>query len=138
MPSVAYMNQSAPFWDFIASLEQQGFQRPQPENEHEHRGPHGPHDPQDPFAPWNWGRAFFGGGRGMPHRGGPPHAHDEHDEHHHEEPAGEKQAEMNDAEDNGEGPSGTSGSENEARAEGGGTVPIRAAAFIPAGARSCA
>jgi HSP20 family protein len=119
MPSVAYMNQSAPFWDFIASLEQQGSRQPpsdqnrgdNAENAQGHQGP------QDPFAPWTWGHQFFGGGRGMPHRGGPPHT--TYDNHHHEEFASEKQAEMNDANDNGEGPSGSSGSDNEARGEDG-------------------
>lgn len=115
MPSVAYINQSAPFWDFIANLEQQapfGQNRNDDgaQNEHEHREHQ---EPQDPFAPWNWGHPFFGGGRGMPHRGGPQ----AHHENHQEEPVGEKQGEMNDANDNGEGPSGTSGSDNETRAE---------------------
>jgi len=121
MPSVAYMNQSAPFWDFIASLEQQGSRQPhsgqnRAEGEHEHGGPQESQESQDPFAPWNWSHSFFGGGRGMPYRGGFPHPRHEQ---HHEEPAGEKQPEMNNANDNGEGPSGNSGSDNEARAEGG-------------------
>lgn len=115
MPSVTYMNQSAPFWDFIANLEQQGSQHPSEnrndDTDHE-RECAGPQGPQDPFAPWNWGHQFFGGG--MPHRGGPPHQRYEHQR---EEPAREKDAEMNDANDNGEGPSDNAGSDNETHGE---------------------
>ncbi|EMD66098.1 hypothetical protein COCSADRAFT_34686 [Bipolaris sorokiniana ND90Pr] len=116
MPSVAYMNQSAPFWDFIASLEQQGAQQSHSGQNREDgtENEQGPQGPPDPFAPWTWGHGFFGGGRGMPHHGGPPHTRHER---RHEESAGEKEADMNDANDNGEGPSGTSGSDNEVRDE---------------------
>ncbi|KAF2799678.1 HSP20-like chaperone [Melanomma pulvis-pyrius CBS 109.77] len=76
MPSVPYMQSSAPFWDFIASLEQQGQGQTHPffsppnhnENANAERGEQGP-PPQ--FAPSGWGGW---GGRGLPHRGppGPP------------------------------------------------------------------
>jgi HSP20 family protein len=130
MPSVTYMNQSAPFWDFIASLEQQGPRHPffaenrnhETETEREHEGPQ---DPQDPFNPWGWGTQFFGGSRGMPHRGGTPHGRrhnhaDVPDEQKVEagEMNNEKDAEMNNEKDEGEGPSGISGSDNENNAEG--------------------
>ncbi|RYN53475.1 hypothetical protein AA0114_g4595 [Alternaria tenuissima] len=131
MPSVTYMNNSAPFWDFIASLEQQDSQRgPQhpmytqnrnDETNNDHEVP--PQGPQDPFAPFRSSGPFFGGGWGMPHRGGPPHGHHEH---HHEgatgaqnqngtdQPEAEKDARTNTENDNGEGPSGTSRSVHEA------------------------
>jgi HSP20 family protein len=130
MPSVTYMNQSAPFWDFIASLEQQGPRHPhfaegrndQTETENERKHEDGPQGPQDLFSPWGWGNQFFGGGMGMPHRGGLPQG-DRHQ--HHEDAAGEqnnetnneKDTEMNEK-DNGEGPSGNSASDNEAHGEG--------------------
>lgn len=126
MPSVTYMNQSAPFWDFIAGLEQQGPQHPmfnqdnshqtetEPQRDEDQRGPY------EPFGPWGWGHQFFGGGRGMPRRGGPPHGHRQHQ---HEEAApeqnteknAEKDEEMRDEHDNGEGPSGDLGSDHEGR-----------------------
>ncbi|KAJ4288448.1 hypothetical protein N0V90_011683 [Kalmusia sp. IMI 367209] len=132
MPSVTYMNQSAPFWDWVASLEQDGANHPwfsqwnqtqdnENENENdnekseeEHAGP-----PPPPFGPWGWGFPDFGG-RAFPHRGPPPHHH------HHGEHDGEKGKDnlndkekdndknMDDSNDNGEGPSG-SGSETEGR-----------------------
>ncbi|KAF1954726.1 HSP20-like chaperone [Byssothecium circinans] len=87
MPSVQYMNRSAPFWDFVANLEQEGTNHPffnqwspnrNNNTESSDEGPHGrgraghshpPHPP--PFGPWGWGFPF-GGGRGVPHRGPPP------------------------------------------------------------------
>ncbi|KAF1942938.1 HSP20-like chaperone [Clathrospora elynae] len=123
MPSVTYMNQSAPFWDFIASLEQQGPQQPsfaqnrndEPENEHEQGEGH--EDPAHPFGPWGWGQQFFGGGRGMPYRGSPPHGRPHHQ---HEGAAGEQNKEKNtendagqDDDNNGEGPSGNPDPDNE-------------------------
>lgn len=131
MPSVTYMNQSAPFWDFIASLEQQGNQHPffspnrndETEHEHEHDDDHEEHRGPPAFGPWGWGQ-FFGGGQGMPHRGPPHHGPPPH---HQDEEAGEKNkskekdidmdGEKNDN-DNGEGPSGNSGSDNEGRPHG--------------------
>lgn len=127
MPSVTYMNNSAPFWDFIAGLEQQGSQHPffaqnhndEPENDREvpHQGP------QDPFAPFRWGQHFFGGGRGMPHRGGPPHgrherryegATGEQEQDHTNQTEAEKDASVDNENDNNEGPSDTSGFDREA------------------------
>ncbi|KAF2683712.1 HSP20-like chaperone [Lentithecium fluviatile CBS 122367] len=131
MPSVQYMNRSAPFWDFVASLEQEGTNHPffsqwapnqnqgersgeGEEGQREHRGEHPP--PPPPFGPWGWGFPGFGGGRGFPHRGpppppgppgppSPPHGEDDGEE------DNEKGGDNNDN-DNGEGPSG-SGSETE-------------------------
>ncbi|EME85401.1 uncharacterized protein MYCFIDRAFT_210223 [Pseudocercospora fijiensis CIRAD86] len=83
MPSVRYYNQTAPFWDFVASLEEQGSTRHpeegsdnEQENEHRnswsngwagfpwgpfpHRGRHGPPPPPPPPPP-------------HPHHGPPPH-----------------------------------------------------------------
>ncbi|KAF2641969.1 hypothetical protein P280DRAFT_468453, partial [Massarina eburnea CBS 473.64] len=88
MPSVQYMNRSAPFWDFVANLEQEGTNHPffnqwsQNRNEntesgdegrHGHHGRAGHHHPPPPppFGPWGWGFPF-GGGRGFPFRGPPP------------------------------------------------------------------
>ncbi|KAJ4376575.1 hypothetical protein N0V86_006689 [Didymella sp. IMI 355093] len=86
MASFNYMNNTAPFWDFIASLEQQGNNHPlfgqngqdrssdneQGEGREGHHGPRfeGTRSPQ--FDPWSWGHQFFGGPGGMPHRGPPP------------------------------------------------------------------
>lgn len=136
MPSVTYMNQSAPFWDFLASLEQQGNSHPffsQNRNEeNEHGQEHDGHHEEPASGPWGLGANFFGG-RGMPHRGPPrgprhhQHAFDPESPHHFEtgdeqqdkEKSKEKDNEKNDEEmrdgnDNGEGPSGNSGSDNEA------------------------
>jgi HSP20 family protein len=74
MPSIRYLNQSAPFWDFVASLEDQGTQHPfftahsrEPDSEGERSdGPRA--------GPWAWG------GR-VPQRG--RHGHGTH--HHHAE-----------------------------------------------------
>ncbi|KAJ4402650.1 hypothetical protein N0V91_007023 [Didymella pomorum] len=87
MASFNYMNNSAPFWDYIASLEQQGNNHPffaqqsdqdrsddndqgeDREGHHESRfeGPR-----PSPFDPWSWGHQLFGGPGGLPHRGPPP------------------------------------------------------------------
>lgn len=133
MPSIAYMNRSAPFWDFVASLEQEGMNHPffsqwaPNQNQHEgatdgeevqgeNRGDHAPPPPH--FGPWGWGFPGFGGGRGFPHRGPPPPPgppqHEGHGDEKHNENENEK-----DNEDNGEGPSG-SGSDAEGCRRGGG------------------
>lgn len=128
MPSVQYMNNSAPFWDWVASLEQDGTQHPwfsqwnQTQNNN-NESEHGEENAgRPPFGPWGWGFPF-GGGRGFPHRGPPP-------PHHHGEQAEEKEhggdrrdeekyneKDVKDDNDNGEGPSG-SGSETEGRHRG--------------------
>lgn len=125
MPSVAYMNRSAPFWDFVANLEQEGTNHPffsqwnpnQGDNnnnergEDEHHGHHAGHPPPPPpFGGWGWGFPF-GGGRPFPHRGPPPPPGPPQHEHHDSEKEKEKEKDDN---DNGEGPSG-SGSETEGR-----------------------
>ncbi|KAL1800930.1 hypothetical protein ACET3X_001272 [Alternaria dauci] len=127
MPSVAYMNNSAPFWDFIAGLEQQGSRHPvfpqdlNDETDDDREVP--PHSSQDPFAPFRWSGQFLGGGRGMPYRGGPPHRrHEHHDDgsaHEKNQEATEQaETEKNDginAENgNGEGPSRASGPDRDA------------------------
>jgi HSP20 family protein len=131
MPSVTYMNQSAPFWDFLASLEQQGNSHPffaQNRNEENERGQeHEDHNEEPAFGPWGLGANFFGG-RGMPHRGPPPRgpAPDHKTSVGEPEEKGktnEKDNEKNDKDmmdgnDNGEGPSGHSGSDNEGWAGG--------------------
>jgi HSP20 family protein len=65
MPSIRYINQSAPFWDFIASLEQQGA--PNPMNNTPTTGEEA-EEQNYGWGPW---------GRGFPHRphphGPPPH-----------------------------------------------------------------
>jgi len=121
MPSITYMNRSAPFWDWVASLEQDGMNHPwfshSEQNEAETgRGPHGPHGP--PLGPWGWGFPGFGG-RAFPHRGPPPRDETHHNEgdgeaekHNDAKKDNEKDRDMEDANDNGEGPSG-SGSETE-------------------------
>jgi HSP20 family protein len=137
MPSVTYMNQSAPFWDFLASLEQQGNSHPffsQPRNEENERSQEHAESHEEPaFGPWGLGASFFGG-RGMPHRGQPsrgtpgcPYAFatnfeagaEEHDkDKSKEKDNGNNDEKMKDNNDNGEGPSGNSGSENEGHAGG--------------------
>lgn len=115
MPSVTYMNNSAPFWDFIASLEQQSNDHPlfgQNRNEDNERGER--HQPQHDGPSFGTWANFFGGP--LPHRG-PPH----HEPYHDEEPKGKEaennkdnnDEEVNEANENGEGPSGNSGSDNE-------------------------
>ncbi|KAF9695636.1 hypothetical protein EKO04_006397 [Ascochyta lentis] len=114
-----YMNNNpVSFWDYLASLEQQGNNHPffgQNRSDEAERGENDNGQQSPPFDPWGWGHQFFGGGRGMPHRGppppgphGPPPHHDEQAHHEHD---GEKDGEKSDN-DNGEGPSG-SGSDNE-------------------------
>ena len=67
MPSIRYMNQSAPFWDFIANLEDQGVSHPffgaHPGNNN--RGP----DNFENQREGPWGQAGWGGQ--FPHRGRP-------------------------------------------------------------------
>lgn len=131
MPSVTYMNRSAPFWDFVASLEQEGMNHPffaqwaqsqgnNPTPEADaHHGPAGhPHPPPPPpFGAWGWPFAGFGG-RGFPHRGpppppGPPPPFEEQGGEKDRDKEKEKEEEKDgDENDNGEGPSG-SGSETE-------------------------
>jgi HSP20 family protein len=121
------MNNSAPFWDFLAGLEQQGSQHPffgQNRNEgSENDREMPPRGPQDPFAPFRWGQHLFGAERGMPHHGGPPHGRHEHgheeagvehNQERNEQTAAEKDDTMNTEKDNGEGSSARSGSDNEA------------------------
>jgi HSP20 family protein len=153
MPSVTYMNQSAPFWDFLASLEQQGNSHPffsqnrseERERGQEHADTHEdppasvPHHDEPSFGlngmdPFGFGAHFFGG-RGMPHRGPPsrafyeaggpePTRHFNADDHEKDnEENKEKDMEKGDeglreGNDNGEGPSGPSGSDNEGCASG--------------------
>ncbi|PPJ49706.1 hypothetical protein CBER1_02878 [Cercospora berteroae] len=67
MPSVRYDNQTGPFWDFVAGLEQQGINRPADSSDNEHEQP----------IPWAQGWAGFPWGQ-LPHRGRhgpPPHHH---------------------------------------------------------------
>jgi HSP20 family protein len=138
MPSVTYMNQSAPFWDFLASLEQQGNNHPfSSENRNEERE-HGREDEPSRevpgFDPWGLGAHLFGG-QDLPHRGPPPYAHreagppettvrfegdapEEHNEKSKEKNKENNDEEMKDNNDNGEGPSGNSGSDNEGWAGG--------------------
>ncbi|KAF2735625.1 HSP20-like chaperone [Polyplosphaeria fusca] len=115
-PSVTYMNQSAPFWDFVASLEQQQDRNGGDNDNNERHGPPGP----PPFGPWGWAHGF--GGRGFPSRGPPPPGHHhapgppppaghEHASNEKDDDIKEKDKEM--TEDNGEGPSHTSGSDTE-------------------------
>jgi HSP20 family protein len=117
------MNQSAPFWDFIASLEQQGNNHPffsQTTNENEHSEGHEENHDGPSFG---LADNFFGG-RGFPYHGPPPPRHHEADAtEQHNEKSKEKDNEKNDEEmrdsnDNGEGPSGNSGSDNEGCAGG--------------------
>lgn len=69
MPSIRYVNQTAPFWDFVASLENQGPSNPfagPPRENHESSDEEG--------APRGWGRGPWmgpGGPRAW-HRGPPP------------------------------------------------------------------
>jgi HSP20 family protein len=146
------MNQSAPFWDFLASLEQQGNGHPffspnsNEENErgqehasHEDPPPSVPHHDEPSFGlngmdPFGFGAHFFGG-RGMPYRGPPnrasneaggpgPTRHFNADGHEHSNDKDKERdmekgdEEMKEANDNGEGPSALSGSEEEGCASG--------------------
>ena len=109
MASFNYMNNSAPFWDFIASLEQQGNSHPFFNQDRQNRGTESEHGeahgiPPPNFDPFSWGQQFFGGPGGLPHRGPPgpppppgphgpppppgPHGappHRDHHHHHHDE-----------------------------------------------------
>ncbi|EON62182.1 hypothetical protein W97_01402 [Coniosporium apollinis CBS 100218] len=72
MPSIRYVNQSAPFWDFVASLENQGSNHP-----FFAQGS----DEEAQWDPWGWARPPHRGGWHRGPRHGPPH-------HRHEGPAG--------------------------------------------------
>lgn len=144
MPSIAYMNQYGPFWDFVANMEQQGTNHPffsqnrgDTNNNQESAGEEGGHHhpppppgpPPPPFGGWGWGFPGFGGGRGFPHRGpppppgppgppGPPPPPGFPGEHDHDEHDREKEGEKDpekQRDDNGEGPSENSGSDSEGR-----------------------
>ena len=70
MPSIRYMNQSAPFWDFIANMEGQGANHPffnQNREAGESSGEEGPWG-----SGWGWGWPHRGWHRGPPPFG-PPH-----------------------------------------------------------------
>ena len=71
MPNIRYYNQTAPFWDFVANLEEQGSSHPFFGNrgDAENEGAERPN-------PWAQGWAGFPFGP-VPHRGrhGPPHHH---------------------------------------------------------------
>ncbi|OCL03480.1 HSP20-like chaperone [Glonium stellatum] len=69
MPSIRYINQSAPFWDFIASLEDQGQSHPFFASQQDRRERDSSGD-ETPAGPWSWGPP----GRGW-HRGPHPHRH---------------------------------------------------------------
>lgn len=90
MPSIRYMNQSAPFWDFIANLEQQGAEHPMLAGRT--RGEANERESSDEeggwTGPWGWGWGWPGAGRGW-HQGPPPYpgAHPPHPPgHHHDGP----------------------------------------------------
>jgi HSP20 family protein len=152
MPSVTYMNQSAPFWDFLASLEQQGnshpFFSPSRNEEHERGQEHASHEDPPPSVPhhddpsfglngmdpFGFGAHFFGG-RGMPHRGPPNRAsnqaggpeptrhfnadgHEQSNDKDKEREMEKGDEEMKEVNDNGEGPSAVSGSDDEGCASG--------------------
>lgn len=76
MPSVQYYNQTGPFWDFVASLEQQGINRgaetSDNENEHEQSYPW-----SNGWAGFPWGAMPYRGrhGHGAHPHGPPPHHH---------------------------------------------------------------
>jgi HSP20 family protein len=98
MPSVTYMNQSAPFWDFIASLEQQGNNHPffsQNRNENERGVEHEETHDGPSFGPFGFGADWFGG-RAFPHRGPPPPRHHEANSQEHNREYDEKNPEHND------------------------------------------
>jgi HSP20 family protein len=86
------MNRSAPFWDFVAGLEQEGanhpffsqFNRNSEGNAAAEAGP-GHAGPEGlPFGAWGWGFPF-GGDRGIPHHRGPPPPAGRHAPHHERE-----------------------------------------------------
>ncbi|KAF2194607.1 hypothetical protein K469DRAFT_706078 [Zopfia rhizophila CBS 207.26] len=122
MPSIRYINQSAPFWDFIANMEQQGQNHPffsgnnnnnNNDNDEEERGPGGGRPP--PFSPWGWGHPgmpFHGRGH---HRGPPPPPEAEP-----EKPRKNPEQTEGERNDNGEGPSNSSDNEDCPRGSWGG------------------
>lgn len=158
-PSVPYMNRTAPLWDFIASLEEQGSEHPffsqfnqaPPSNtDANDRGPHESFAPP-PFGPWGWGMgglsygtntaaAAAEEGSGIPFR---PRGRGAEGRRHHHRERGEEESrefekefeeeltrefggeegerekgaekEKDGGNDNGEGPSASSGSETEGR-----------------------
>jgi HSP20 family protein len=69
MPSVRYYNQTAPFWDFVANLEQQGTEHPFFANRRG-EGEQG----QEGEPSWGWG-PWGHRNRGFPFRGPPPSYH---------------------------------------------------------------
>ncbi|KAJ8116340.1 hypothetical protein OPT61_g2213 [Boeremia exigua] len=130
MASFNYMNNTAPFWDFLASLEQQGNNHPFFGQNRQDRSNEDDHDVEDEahrsplFDPFGLGNQRYGGPGGLPHRGPPPGAPPHHDEEnsphnkHNEGRNGEKggndrdQDHDNNDNDNGEGPS-NAGSDGE-------------------------
>ena len=77
MPSIQYFNQSAPFWDFVASFEDQAFKESVPDekkddgSEH-HRAPEGAGDNDRPYCGGPGGQRGPWGGPGAWNRGGGP------------------------------------------------------------------
>jgi len=128
MPSVTYMNQSAPFWDFLASLEQQGNSHPvfsqHRHGENEPSQEHTESHEEPALGPWGLGANFFGA-QGMPHRGPPENTSPFKNtaapdfEAYDTEPGKEKSEERHsEMKNNGEGPSGNSGIYTEGHARG--------------------
>ncbi|WPH03457.1 Hypothetical protein R9X50_00633700 [Acrodontium crateriforme] len=107
MPSVNYYQQSAPFWDFIASMEQQGSNHPlfnhgEDNENNEHAGP------------WQgaWGFPFAGpfAHRGRHDHHQPPQHHHGHHDHHGgaTPPAHDEKEKENDADEGSSEPHGPS------------------------------
>ncbi|KAF2104374.1 HSP20-like chaperone [Rhizodiscina lignyota] len=67
MPSIRYANQSAPFWDFIANLENQGASHPFSADQNRDGG-----EAPDDNGPWGWGWPHRGWHRGPPPFGSMP------------------------------------------------------------------
>lgn len=101
-PNIKYINQSAPFWDWVASFEQSAANHPffggapGPNHVPEDGGP-----PVESWGPWGlggpWGRRNNWHG-GMPHHGGPPHDRGHHGPppaHEHDHSGDDKQKEEN-------------------------------------------
>ena len=95
MPSIQYFNQSAPFWDFVASFEDQAFSKESvPADNKEETQPEGEANTSNPRpacdegpgrrahcgGPWNRGGHHGGrrGGRGFHHHHPPHHPHGPH------------------------------------------------------------
>lgn len=139
MASFNFMN-SAPFREYLASLEQQGNNHPffdqfrQDRNEEDDHTEGHVGQPPHPFDAWSFGQHLFGGPGGLPHRGPPPApagphgqspppgTHDRpshHDEHaSHDEHDGEKDGSKSDNDNdnyNGEGPAGSGSDAEEGR-----------------------